>query len=99
MARKKRVVDLGTEAPAAGAGASEVRLKKPEAPAAEREVAELLAWARGPLLDTIEELETQQHRVRAVLLEWSNSGGRSWTAESTLRRVMGLLGLEEEDGY
>lgn len=56
---------------------------------------ELLAFARGPLMDTVEDLEHQREEVRAIVREWSARGDAGqWMMNHYLGRLKVALGME-----
>ncbi len=72
---------------------SEVRLARPQSE--HDSLHELLAFTRGPLMDTVEDLENQREEARAILREWIARGGSGqWMMKHYQNRLMVALGME-----
>lgn len=56
---------------------------------------ELLAFTRGPLMDTVEDLENQREEARAILREWAGRGeSGKWMHNHYISRLMIALGMQ-----
>lgn len=56
---------------------------------------DLLQFTRGPLMDTIEDLENQREEARSILREWKSRGeSGKWMHEHYMNRLMTALRME-----
>lgn len=57
---------------------------------------QLLTFARGPLMDTVEELEMEREEARAIVREWRRRGDAgAWMLNHYLNRLAVALKMED----